>query len=999
MIKSFLHNFKYTYVLLVLTGLVFASCGSQNKNVENLPKKNRVKYNFNPDWKFIKDNPENAQNPSFNDESWSSVSCPHTFNDVDTFDNLSLGHHNGEKNQWRGTVWYRKHFKLPSTDSHKKVFIEFESVRQIADVYINGHYLGQNQTGFIPFGYDLTPYLKFGENQENIIAVKVNNDRKSDNFRDNDPLVWNHEHWHPTHGGIYRNVFLHTMDQLHITLPLYDNLKTVGTYVYAENISHKNADVTIKTEIQNEYSKAKKVTLVSSIIDANGKIVQTMNTEKTVAAGEKSIVTATASITNPNLWYTRHPYMYKVVTQIKEGNNILDSYESPLGIRSFEFNKDSGFWNNGEYAKLHGWGQKPTNAWAGLGAALPDWLRDFTYRMMDEAGGNFIRWGHCAAAPSEIDMGDKYGFVTLMPGVSGESQDEGETWDIRIKAFRDMIVYYRNHPSIFIWEGGNWAETEAHYKEILEVINTYDPNGKRLMGNRRADVKNDSEGYVSIEIGTEGWQREYADLPIIESEYCRDEAPRRIWDKYSPDDNFYNNPNLSKNTYKFGSETFAVRQADHWWNKMGKKVYHSGGANWIFSDGTHGGRCPTEVTRASGEVDAVRLPKEAFYALKAMWRPEPQVHVIGHWNYNEGTKKDMYVISNCAEVKLYVNGKLIGTDKEPENGYVYKFADVEWQAGNIKVEGYIDGKLRTSQTKSTVGKPVAIKLTPITGPRGWRADGSDIALIDFEVVDKEGNRCVLDASRVDFTISGPGIWRGGYNSGKANSTNNLYLDTEAGINRVAIKSLLKAGTVTITAKRKGLKDATVKIISSPIILKNGLTREMPQVYNEPLGKAEPLPAHVPDMPAYSPEKQNTSKLFSKFSYTGDAKAMLRTTLDWGKKTYTDLEYNYTVIPGYLRGAEYIRTPDADKRYWARDLLQFIAGVDMDIYVGHDDRVARPEFLLKDYNDTGDDIDLGGVKMSLFKRTARAGESIIMAGNSDGDTPEECRMYFVIGKKH
>ncbi|WP_089382867.1 glycoside hydrolase family 2 protein [Lutibacter agarilyticus] len=996
--KTFLPKIERLFFLIVFVSFFSVSCESEKQNVTSIPEGNRTKYNFNPEWKFIQENPENAQEVAFDDASWSTVSAPHTFNDVDTFDDLSIGGHKGEKNQWRGTVWYRKHFKLPIVDSGKKVYIEFESVRQIADVYVNGHFLGQNQTGFIPFGFDLTPYLKFGS-EENIIAVKVNNDRNSDNFRDNDPLVWNHEHWHPTHGGIYRNVFLHTMDPVHITLPLYDNLKTVGMYVFAENISEKSADITITAEVQNENKTSKKITFEANIVDNDGVIVNTSKDVKILNAEEKFTFSTTAIVSNPNLWYTRHPYMYKVVSVLKEGSTVLDTYESPLGIRSFDFNKDTGFHNNGEHAKLHGWGQKPTNAWAGLGAALPDWLRDYTYMLMDEAGGNFIRWGHCAGSPAEIAMGDKYGFVTLMPGVSGESQDEGETWGIRMAAFRDMIVYYRNHPSIFIWEGGNWAETAEHYEEILDIIKTYDPNGKRLMGNRRSDTKTESEDYVTIEVGTEGWEREFPGLPIIESEYCRDEAPRRIWDTYSPDDNFYNNPNLYKNVYKYGSETFAVKQASHWWNKMGKKSFHSGGANWVFTDGTHGGRCPTEVTRASGEVDAVRLPKEAFYALKAMWRPEPQVHVVGHWNYAEGTKKDMYVISNCAAVKLYVNGELLGTDSTPDDGYVYKFSDIEWQAGDIKVEGYIDDKLCVSQTKSTVGEPVAIKLTSITGLEGWRADGSDVALVDVEVVDENGNRCPLDKGRVDFTFSGPGIWRGGYNSGKANSTNNLFLDTEVGINRVAVRSLLEAGTVTITASRDGLKSASIDITSLPININNGLTKELPQMYFEVPGEAEPLPAHIPEMPVYEAESQNKSKLFTKFSYTGDAKSMLRTTMDWGKKAYTDLDMNYTVIPNYLRGAEYIRTPDSDKGYWARDLLQFIAGVDMDIYVLHDDRVARPEFLVEDFKDTGDDLKIADVTMSIFKRTVKAGESIVMAGNSDGDIPKESRMYTVMGKIH
>lgn len=986
-----------TIFLFFVIGILFSTFSGLAQDVKSISKEgNRTKYNFNFDWKFIKSNPTNAQDFNFKDASWSTVSAPHTFNDIDTFDDLALGGHNGEKNQWRGTVWYRKHFKLPIGDAGKKVFIEFESVRQIADVYVNGKHIGQNVTGFIPFGYDITSYLKPGV--ENIIAVKVNNDRKSDDFRDNDPLVWNHEHWHPTHGGIYRNVFLYTMDPLHITLPLYDNLKTLGTYAYAENISEKNADVTLTAEVFNEYAKAMMVSFTTNIIDRDGKVVSTSNTEKEMKAGEKFTFTTTSSVKNPRRWYTRNPYMYKIVNILKVDSKVLDTYETPLGIRSFDFNKDTGFHNNGEYAKLHGWGQKPTNEWAGLGAALPDWLRDFTYKLMDDGGGNFIRWGHCAASPSEIAMGDKYGFVTLMPGVAGESQDNGETWRIRIAAFKDMVIYYRNHPSIFIWEGGNWAETEEHYKELTNIINTYDGKSKRLLGNRRADLKPESGKYVTMEVGTEGWEREFPDLPIVESEYMRDEAPRRAWDNQSPDDNFFTNPNLSKNIYKYASEQFAINEVTQWWDKMGKKPYHAGGANWLFSDGTSGGRSLTEVTRASGEVDGVRLPKEAYYALKSMWRPEAQIHVIGHWNYVAGSKKDMYVVSNCEMVKLYVNEKLVGIDSIPESGYLFTFKDVAWQKGKIKVEGFINNKLSVSQSKITAGEPVAIKLTPITGEKGWLADGSDIALIDFEVVDKDGNRCPLEKGRVDFTISGSAIWRGGYNSGKAKSTNNLYLDAEAGINRVAVRSTLRAGKVIITAEGANLKGASVTLIAQPFKLTNGLTTAMSQLYKAVPDTLEPMPVHVPKMPEYIPGVTNKSKLFTKFSYTGVGQAILRTTMDFGKKAYVDLEFNYTVIPNYLRGGEYIRMPNSDNRYWARDQLQFVAGADMDVYVGHDDRATLPAFLKENYVKTDDFIQLGGVKMTLYKREAKAGESIIMAGNSDENAPENSRMYVVMGKK-
>ncbi len=977
-----------------LVSLLFFSACSSTLHETDLPKGNREKYNFNVDWKFIKENPTNAHLAAFDDDAWQTVSCPHTFNDEDTFDDLSHGHHDGEDNQWRGTVWYRKSFTLPESDKGKKVFIEFEGVRQIADVYINGQYLGQNQTGFIPFGFDLTPYIKFGSS--NVIAVKANNDR-GDHFRDNFPLVWNHEHWHPTHGGIYRNVYLHTMDPVHVTLPLYDNLKTTGTYVYTENVSKENATVHVAAEVQNASDEDKDITCQSYIVDAEGEVVAMSERSKPLATNETFTFATSMEVPQPKLWYTRYPYMYKVVSIIKDNEQVLDSYETPLGIRSFEFNKDSGFHINGEHAKLTGWGQKPTNSWAGLGAALPDWLRDFTFRLMDEAGGNFIRWGHCAGSPAEIAMGDKYGFVTLMPGVAGESEDEGATWDIRIAAFRDMVVYYRNHPSIMIWEGGNWAESAPHYEQILDIIHTYDPKGKRLMGNRRADNAKCSEKYISIEIGTEGWEGEYPNLPIIESEYNREEGPRRVWDKYSRDDNFFSHKNFKKNTYKNAAERFAVGQVTHWWQKMGRKPYHSGGANWVFSDGPHGGRCPTEVTRASGEVDAVRLPKEAFYTTKAMWRPEPQVHIIGHWNYDASVVKPIYVVSNCDEVKLYVNDQLIGTDTLPKDGYIYQFDKVQWVAGEIKAEAYIDGELRTTQIKKTTGEPVALKLTPITGPKGWLADGSDIALIDVEVVDANGLRCPLDKGRVDFEISGPAIWRGGYNSGLPNSTNHLYLNTEVGINRVAVRSLLKAGDVTVSVKRDGLKPATITLTSIPVENKGGLCKEMPQVYDV-VAEEQPLPVHIPDMPAYIPGVSNKSKIFTKFSYTGDSPAMLRSNVFWGKKAYTDLNYNYTTIPRYLHGAEYVRVPNSDARYWARDLLQFISGKDITLYVGHDDRVPRPAFLREEYKDTGDNFKLGTVTMSLFKREVKAGESVVMAGNCDGDAPEDCRMYVVVAQE-
>lgn len=443
---------------------------------------------------------------------------------------------------------------------------------------------------------------------------------------------------------------------------------------------------------------------------------------------------------------------------------------------------------------------------------------------------------------------------------------------------------------------------------------------------------------------------------------------------------------------------------------MGKKVYHCGGANWVFTDGPHGGRCQIEVTRASGEVDAVRLPKEAFYSLKSIWRTEPQVNIVGHWNYKPETVKTVYVTSNCQSVKLFVNDKLIAENSKPTSGYVFSFPNVKWESGKIKAEAYIDGKLVAETVKQTSGKAVSLRITPITSSKGWQADGSDIVLLDVEAVDEQGRRCPLNTDKVYFTVEGPAIWRGGYNSGLANSTNNQFLNLEAGINRVALKSMLQSGKVTVTASTVGhcstkestIKPATITLETKPVELLSGLSEELPYELDDIMLSSndlvrEPAPAYSPYIEPYIPGVSTKSKLFTRFSYTGDSPALLRTTLDWGKRAYTDLAYNYTVIPSYVRGAEYVRMPNSYYKYWARDQLQFVAGVDMTVYVAHDDRVKRPQFL-ETYTDTGDDIKLGDVVMSLFKYEARKGESIIMAGNSDVTPPEGSRMYVVFGKE-
>jgi beta-galactosidase len=309
----------------------------------------RLTLNFNSDWKFTKSDPSGASTNGFDDRSWIPVSLPHTYNDTDTFDNWSTPGHRGEQIQWGGRTWYRKTFTLPLAYRGKKVFIEFEGVRQVGEVYLNGHLLGVSKTGFTPFGFDLTPYLRFGT-APNVLAVMCDNRFARDpldqhtaaalakagagvpstpnpnlaqlsakfnqTVPDNvdqlqaDQIPWNNPHWHPAHGGIYRNVRLYIVDPLHIDLPLYSFLKTVGPYVYASDISGRAARISIEIPVTNGRKADARAQVNARVLDVQGKVVLSLQQTQNLAAGAHTLLRLSGMIEQPKLWEPDYPCCY-----------------------------------------------------------------------------------------------------------------------------------------------------------------------------------------------------------------------------------------------------------------------------------------------------------------------------------------------------------------------------------------------------------------------------------------------------------------------------------------------------------------------------------------------------------------------------------------------------------------------------------------------------------------------------------------------------------------
>jgi beta-galactosidase len=835
----------------------------------------RTTLNFNYDWKFLREDASGAQAPTFDESKWTSVATPHSFNDIDSFREI-ISHGGGDRGTYKGLSWYRKHFKLPAEIRGHKVFIEFEGMRQGGDIYLNGKQIGLYENGVTAYGIDITDSLLFGP-KENVLAVKVDNTTSykerafcAANPKNTDgtpcsgtTFEWNANDFNPDHGGINRHVWLHVMGKIHQTLPLYYGLESQGVYVHSANfdIPGKSADVTVEAEVHNASGDRATVGLSVVIVDHMGRVqAQFEGDPVDMVDGEKSVQMATGTLKGGRFWSVEDPYMYDVYTILKVDGKVVDVNRLETGFRKTEFKGGAGtggVYINDKFVYLKGFAQRSADEWAAVGAGYPDWMHDFTASLIRECHGNYMRWMHVSPQKVDADSFARFGIIQVCPAGDKERDAVGRQWDQRVEVMRASMIYFRNNPSILFWEAGNTVVTVDHMKEMVALRKQWDPDGGRVIGSRGNgdDAANTATTpiaeYYGVMIGQapqtdaltdpkamfRAYSAERRDrAPIIETEDFRDEGARRFWDDYSPP--YYGFKKGPNDTYQYTSESFAVagvkRYRDYWENRISNTdPAHSKWAGYCsiyFTDEDADGRQDSsEVARVSGKVDAMRLPKEIYFAYRVIQNEQPDLHIIGHWSYpaDRKTVKTIYVIANTESVELIVNGKSVGVNSKPDSGWIFSFPAVEFVPGSLKAVGKNGARITAQHELFTAGAPAAIRLTPIVGPKGLQADGEDVALIDFEVVDAKGQRCPTDDARVDFTCAGPGIWRGGYNSGKIDSTNNLYLNTELGINRVAVRSTMTAGTITVTAKRAGLKSTQLLIVSKPVVITDGIATFLP----------------------------------------------------------------------------------------------------------------------------------------------------------------------------
>ena len=812
------------------------------ENTFTAPASPHAIVNFNPGWKFIREDVTNAMEVSCDDSKWTDVSAPHTWNDVDSYANI-ISHSGGDRHAWTGIGWYRKHFKLPASAQDGKVFLECEGLKQAGRFWVNGKLVGRFENGVSACGLDLTGFVNFGD-AENVIAVKVDNSNDYHEEATGEGFEWMGRAFNPNYGGLNHDIHLHLTSKIYQTLPLWENLKTTGVYVYGANfsISNKTCDVNIESQVKNESGEQQSITLAAMVVDADGKVCAKFESEALdLVNGQAEIFKASGKLVGAKFWSDETPNLYEVFTTLTVDGKIVDVQKIRTGFRKVEFKGGvgtGGVWLNDKFVWLTGYAQRSSDDWAGLGQAYPDWMHDFNAELVRSTHANYIRWMHVSPQAVDVRACDQAGIVEVCPAGDKEKDATGRQWEQRMEVMRDAMIYFRNAPSIIFWEAGNNGVTAEHLQQMVDLRKELDPSGGRAMGCR---TLNDSGAtpiaeYFGVMIGQDkrtdaltnksdqfrAYSIERRDrVPFIETEDFRDEAARRFWDDFSPPHfGFKKGPN---DTYSWNSQTFCLAAAERYHAYALNKISNPDPAHskWAayasiyWSDSNADGRQDSsEVCRVSGKVDSVRLPKSAYYVYRVMQNPTPDLHIIGHWNYATNVTKTIYVAANhCDAVELIVNGKSVGKSSAPKNGYIFEFPAIKFAAGKISAVAKAKDKIVAQSEIETAGEPKKLKLTPHVSPTGLQADGSDVALFDVEVVDAQGRRCPTDEARVDFKLEGSAIWRGGYNSGKINSINNLWLDTECGINRVAIRTTMKPGKITLTATRHGLETATAMVES------------------------------------------------------------------------------------------------------------------------------------------------------------------------------------------
>ena len=773
-----MNKFLLFFVTIIFVTVFLAtniSCKRDGSLGQNHP---RNTINFNEGWTFqLGDNPEVL------------VNLPHDWSIEGEFSSEHPAGSGGGALPG-GVGWYRKTFDVNENLEDKKLFIDFDGVYMNSEVWINGHYLGLRPNGYVSFRYDLTPYINF--DGSNTIAVKVDNSLQPNS------------RWY-SGSGIYRNVWLTEVNPVHVDL--------WGTFVTTPEVSNEYATVNVATSLINETTEGVAVTIRSTILDRSENSIVFTESKEQIEAGSIIEVSHVLNLTNPSFWSIDEPYLYTVKSEVFQNGVIIDNYSTPLGVRTFNFDPEKGFFLNGMSTKIKGVCMH--HDLGSLGAAVNKRAIERQLEILKEMGVNGIRTAHNPPAPELLHLCDEMGFIVM-----------NETFDIWRKNMtefdysihfnewherdlRDHMLRDRNHPSVFMWSIANevmeqWTHADMDTidiqmanillnlqrneldqyaideelsvnslltQKITGLAKELDPTRPITAGNNETNPWNhlflaDTLDIIGINYHLEDFDRvktTYPDKPFIATETTSALATRGYY--RMPSDSAYIWP--VRWDIPFYDSTYSCSSYDNnhapWgstheetWLKVKNNDYVSGMYLWTGFD--YIGE-PTPFwfpARSSyfGVVDLAGFPKDAYYMYQSEWTDESMLHVFPHWNWSPGQIIDIWAYYNNAdEAELFLNDASQGVRRKKDD-VLHVSWRLTYEPGNIRVVTRKDGKEVLSEKIHTAGDPYQIKLT--ADRDNINNNGVDLSFVTVEVLDQNGNLCPNAENLIHFELDGSG---------------------------------------------------------------------------------------------------------------------------------------------------------------------------------------------------------------------------------------------------
>jgi beta-galactosidase len=635
-------------------------------------------------WKFLRDDPAGAHRPDLDDASWRAATLPHTAR-IEAL---------VPKPQWQGVCWYRRRLRVEAEAAGKAVELRFEGAMNVADVWLDGERVGGHLGGYLPFVLDLSERVRPG--RDHLLAVRLDNrDNPITGPKPLDQLDFNLYH------GLYRPVYLIRKDRLHITDPLLaDRPASGGVFVTYPRVSRESAAVRVQVHVRNQHPAPRGFRVRATLRRSDGDVVASaLSGPVTLPAGADVDVPQELEVRRPRLWSPSAPNLHRLDCEIVDGDQVVDAETLRIGIRRIAISDPStalragGFSINGEKLFLRGTNRHQEHPY--IGCALSDAAQYRDARRIKEAGFDYVRLSHYPHAPAFMDACDELGLVVMdcIPGWQYFNPDP-EFAALQYRNCRDLVRRDRNHPCVILWE----------------VSLNESPMPPAFVARTHAIAHQE---YPGDQCFTAGWLRGY-DVYLEARQHggCRRETDRRcLVSEYGDWEYYAMNAGLSQDAWqnltpaesnsrqlRWQGERALLQQATNFQeahnDNLGTLAFADG--LWVMYDYSRGYAPDIE---SSGCMDIFRLPKFSYYFFRSQ-RPAasgPMVFIASHWTPASAT--DVRVFSNCDEVELRLDGRLLerkGPDRDRVSARLahppFTFRTGSFRAGTLEAVGYLAGR-------------------------------------------------------------------------------------------------------------------------------------------------------------------------------------------------------------------------------------------------------------------------------------------------------------------